>query len=268
MPKTPIAAAQTICSQIPATVKASSAPGQGGIVTATASSGSSPSQRNWKCVPVGIVIETPGVTSTISSRSPSLRHTRPRPPVKHQISSTVRCATARDTAPGLSRKAAILPRANEPSRRTSEPSGATASGAAPIFFVSKVIGGTSRRSNHQSTIVPPIARLLYLQQVYSNLTSWLNHVGFLLWSAGYTDSEANQRASRFSSRPARRWRDSALPRWFGRTVSPNFRERYLRRSSALAPLACALTAFSVTSPSDAAGACRRACASGFLAAVG
>src|SRR6516225_3581415 len=90
---------------------------------------------------------------------------------------------------------------------------------------------------------------------------------FLLWSAGYADGEANQRSSRFSSRPARRWRDGALPRWFGRTVSPNFRERYLRRSSALAPLACALTAFSVTSPSDAAGACRRACASGFLTAA-
>src|SRR5262249_45876052 len=87
------------------------------------------------------------------------------------------------------------------------------------------------------------------------------------WSAGYADGEANQRSSRFSSRPARRWRDRALPRWFGRTVSPNFRERYLRRSSALAPLACALTAFRVASPSDAAGACLPAGAPGFLTAA-
>ena len=30
---------------------ASPSPGQGGIVTATTSSGSAPSERNWKCVP-------------------------------------------------------------------------------------------------------------------------------------------------------------------------------------------------------------------------
>jgi hypothetical protein len=35
----------------------------------------------------------------------------------------------------------------------------------------------------------------------------------------------NQRESRVSSRPARRWRCSAIPRWFGLTVIPSSRER-------------------------------------------
>src|SRR6516165_1021978 len=162
--------AQTVGSHIPTTVKASPAPGQGGIVTAIASSVSSPSQQNWKCVPVGTVTETPGATSATSSRSPSLRHIRPCPAVKYQISSTARWATARDTAPGISRKAAMLPRDSEPSRRTSEPSGAMASGAAPIFLVSKVIGG------HPASPQPSISDcatnrpLLHLQQVYSKIS--------------------------------------------------------------------------------------------------
>src|SRR5208283_259759 len=41
----------------------------------------------------------------------------------------------------------------------------------------------------------------------------------------YAEASWYQRPSRFSSRPARRWRCSAIPRWFGRTVSPNSRER-------------------------------------------
>jgi site-specific DNA recombinase len=35
----------------------------------------------------------------------------------------------------------------------------------------------------------------------------------------------SQRLSRCSSRPSRRWRCSAIPSWFGRTVIPNSRER-------------------------------------------
>ncbi len=35
----------------------------------------------------------------------------------------------------------------------------------------------------------------------------------------------NQRESRLSSRPARRWRWSAMPRWLGRTLMPNSLER-------------------------------------------
>ena len=90
MPKTRIPSDQTVGSHIPATGWASPAPGHGGIVTATASSGSLPSQRNWNWAPAGSVMKTPGAASVISSRSPSLRHIRPRPAVKHQISSTVR----------------------------------------------------------------------------------------------------------------------------------------------------------------------------------
>src|SRR6516165_3554237 len=139
MRKTRIAVAQTVGSHFPGTTKASSAPYQGGIVTAIASSGSLPLQRNWKCVPVGIVIETLEATSVISSRAPHLRHIWPCPAVKHQISSTDRWVTARDIDPGANRKAAILPRANDHSRRTSEPSGAIASSPVPIFLVSNVI---------------------------------------------------------------------------------------------------------------------------------
>jgi hypothetical protein len=60
--------------------------------------------------------------------------------MKHQISSTVRWATALDTAPAASRKAAMLPRAEAPKSRTSEPSGAIASGASAISFVVKADG--------------------------------------------------------------------------------------------------------------------------------
>ena len=60
---------------------------------------------------------------------------------------------------------------------------------------------------------------------------------------------------------------NALPRWFGRMVSPNFRERYLRTSSALAPLACACTAFNVASPSDVPFACWPPPALGFAPAA-
>ena len=50
----------TLGCQGPSTKRASSSPGQGGIVTATAASGSAPSLRSWNRVPVGIASETPG----------------------------------------------------------------------------------------------------------------------------------------------------------------------------------------------------------------
>src|SRR6201987_4445871 len=62
----------------------------------------------------------------------------------------------------------------------------------------------------------------------------------------------NQRESRVSSRPARRWRCSAIPRWFGLTVMPNSREREEGTSLAVAPSPCAWTARRVASLSDMA----------------
>ena len=47
-------------AHLPSTTYASYAPGQGGIVTPTAAKASGPKDRNWKCVPSGIVIQTPG----------------------------------------------------------------------------------------------------------------------------------------------------------------------------------------------------------------
>jgi hypothetical protein len=54
----------------PGTGTASSGPGQGGIVTATAARSPGPSVRNWKCVPSGIVRHVPGSRGTTLSRSP------------------------------------------------------------------------------------------------------------------------------------------------------------------------------------------------------
>src|SRR5689334_965253 len=99
------------------------------MVTATAVSDSVPSERNWKCVPSGIVTQTPASTVTTLSWTPALRHISPCPPRKYQISSTVRCATAYDVSPGASSKWARLPPARRRSVRTCEPSGATASGS-------------------------------------------------------------------------------------------------------------------------------------------
>jgi len=70
------------------------------MVAPIADSGSSLSERNWKRVPTGMATDGPGPTSTVSSSPPSRRHIRPRPEVKHQTSSTVRCATALETARG------------------------------------------------------------------------------------------------------------------------------------------------------------------------
>lgn len=68
---------------------------------------------------------------------------RPLPRVTYQISSTVRWATARDTAPGASVNRAMPPRRNPHSRRTSEPSGAIASGAAPALLVANAFNDIS-----------------------------------------------------------------------------------------------------------------------------
>src|SRR5664279_1245818 len=103
---------------MPSAGSASAAPGQGGMVTATASSGESPVARNWKAAPTGIVTEIPAATATVASSSPSCRHISPLPPVKNHSSSTLRCRTARDVAPADRRKCAMLPRAEAASRRT------------------------------------------------------------------------------------------------------------------------------------------------------
>ncbi len=129
-----------MASQGPFTPYDSSMPGQGGMVAPTAVSGSSPSDRNWKRVPTGMVMDMPGPTSTVSSRSPSRRHIRPRPDMKYQTSSMVRCATALETAFGGRVKCAMLPRSTRQRTRTSEPSGAMSSGASLICLVSKVMG--------------------------------------------------------------------------------------------------------------------------------
>ena len=87
--------------QGPATPWASSAPGQGGMVTMAIRSGRSPTALNWKWAPAGIDRLPPAETSTIRSSSPSRRHTRPVPSRMYQSSSTVRWATGRETCPGF-----------------------------------------------------------------------------------------------------------------------------------------------------------------------
>src|SRR6516225_1544679 len=67
----------TVASHTPGTLYASASPGHGGIVTLSTVRAPRPSQRNWKRVPVGIVIDTPGPSSTVSSCCPNLRHMRP-----------------------------------------------------------------------------------------------------------------------------------------------------------------------------------------------
>ena len=95
--------------QTPSTAKASPSPGHGGMVVPTAISGSGETERNWKWIPTGIVMATPGSTSTISSLSCERRHIWPRPETKYQTSSTVRCAIALETACGGNVKCARLP---------------------------------------------------------------------------------------------------------------------------------------------------------------
>jgi hypothetical protein len=89
------------------------------------------------CVPSGIVTHTPVSSATTLSRSPWRRHISPRPPSTYQISSTVRCVTARETRPGPSSKCATLPPASWSRTRTSAPSGALVSARAGSRVVSK-----------------------------------------------------------------------------------------------------------------------------------
>jgi hypothetical protein len=81
---------------------------------------------------------------------------RPQPAMKYQTSSTVRWATAFDTVFGASRKAAMPPRDSMPSTRTSEPSGAIASGVAAMLRVSNVIG--LAQSSWPTQFTPRMAR--------------------------------------------------------------------------------------------------------------
>ena len=115
------------------------------MATPTAVNGSSLSHRNWKCVPTGSEIDDPARTELISSIPPNFRHIRPLPETKNQISSMVLCATATEIAPGPREKCAILPRDALQRMRTSEPSGAIASGSLLICLVSKVISFLSWR---------------------------------------------------------------------------------------------------------------------------
>ena len=87
---------QTVGSQIPSTTTASSSPGHGGKVTATAASGSLPTDLNWNRTPSGIVTQAPASTSSTVSREPCFRQICPRPDTKNQISSIVRWVTAFD----------------------------------------------------------------------------------------------------------------------------------------------------------------------------
>ena len=75
----------------PSIANASVSPGQGGVVNPMATSGSSLVERNWNLVPTGIVIDTPGPTSTVSWRPSAPRHIRPAPAMKYQISEIVLC---------------------------------------------------------------------------------------------------------------------------------------------------------------------------------
>src|ERR1700728_4327401 len=149
--------------QAPLTSRASPSPGHGGMVTATAASGPSPRDRNWKCVPTGMDRQVPGSNGTICSRSPRLRHISPRPLSTYQISSTLRCTTAREVRPPASSKCAIEPPPSRSRTRTSEPSGATTSRAAGSRMVSNgwstPINLTSyRRSGRRRKFFPPPCR--------------------------------------------------------------------------------------------------------------
>ena len=88
-----------------------------------------------KARPSGIESDTPGATSTISSVPPNRRHMRPLPERKYQTSSTVRCATARETCPGPRVKCAMLPRDVAARMRTSQPSGAITSASRASILV-------------------------------------------------------------------------------------------------------------------------------------
>ncbi len=68
---------------------------------------------------------------------------KPRPATTYQISSTVRCVTACETAPAGSSKCAKLPPSSAGSSRTAVPSGAVASGSAARALVAKGRGWAS-----------------------------------------------------------------------------------------------------------------------------
>jgi len=85
-----------------------------------------------------MVRHIPGKTSTHSSSPFCFLHICPLPAMKNQISSTLRWVTAFEVLPGPSSKWAIPPVVRPKRTRTSEPSGATASGAAGRRLVANV----------------------------------------------------------------------------------------------------------------------------------
>src|SRR5580693_5986566 len=130
----------------------------------TAASGPPRSARNWKCVPTGMDTQVPERNRTVSSRPACRRHIWPFPFRMYQISSTERWATARATRPACSSKCAIEPRASWSSTRTSEPSGATASGSFGSCMVS------NRSSMGWQDIGWPIRRRLARIRVMEHLS--------------------------------------------------------------------------------------------------
>src|SRR5438270_571623 len=79
---------------------ASSGPGQGGLVKQRKESPSAPA-ANWNSQPAGISRQSAAWTSTAAA-SPlgERRQTFPPPARKYHVSSTVRCRTGREMAPG------------------------------------------------------------------------------------------------------------------------------------------------------------------------
>ena len=54
------------------------------MVTPTATKGWRPTERNWNRVPTGMVRQSDGRSSTVSSSSPSRRHMSARPEMMNQ----------------------------------------------------------------------------------------------------------------------------------------------------------------------------------------
>ena len=116
------------------TTIASSRPGQAGMVLSRISSGTSPVLRNWKWVPMGILILVSGISDVKVSASSSFRHISPSPAMTYHTSTTERCFTACVVAPGGRVQWARAPHGNCRSVLISEPSGAIWLRSIALFF--------------------------------------------------------------------------------------------------------------------------------------
>ena len=108
--------------------------GPGGMVIPIAAKGPGPSDRSWKWVPDGIVIQTPGVTQVTSSRSFCFRHISPQPWIKYEISSTVD-GNSLGNRSRTELKWARLPPLSRSNILSADPSGASPSGWTGSRFV-------------------------------------------------------------------------------------------------------------------------------------